>query len=71
MQKLTDPHLSAVKNLYIFQIYCSATWAYGMPGEAGSFVEDMEVNKLGLQEESPAYVQAQLHAHICKCKLGW
>lgn len=50
MQKLIDPHLSAAKNLHVFQIYCSATWAYGVLGEAGSFVEDMEVNKYGLQK---------------------
>lgn len=57
MQKLIDPHLSAARNLYVFQIYLSPTWAYGMLGEAGSFVEDMEVNKYGLQK-SPQ--------HMCK-----
>lgn len=45
MQKLIDPHFSAAKNVYVFQIYFSTTWVYGMLGEAGSFVEDMEVNK--------------------------
>lgn len=57
MQKPIDPHPSAAKNLYIFQTYCSATWAYVMLGEAGSFVEDTEVNIYGLQK-SPR--------HMCK-----